>query len=133
MPEPEKPSVSRLNNNPASRIPPSRTPMPPRVDPSSKAYKQAASKYMRLMIAMPILLVTSYFLFDRLALGHDAKSLPATPVVDGANKDRSPQHGQIYTKQSSRHQISLKVLGVARGSNVGVMAFNLDHYEGDMS
>ncbi|TGJ87877.1 hypothetical protein E0Z10_g844 [Xylaria hypoxylon] len=81
MPEPAKASIP---NAPASRIPPSRI---PRVDTSSVAYKQAASKYMRLMIAMPILLVTSYYLFDRLALGHEAKSLRGTPVVDEANKE----------------------------------------------
>jgi hypothetical protein len=61
--------------------------MPPRIDPSSKAYKQAASKYTRLMIAMPILLVTSYFLFDRLALGHEAKSLHGKPAADGVIKE----------------------------------------------
>ncbi|TPX07232.1 uncharacterized protein E0L32_010826 [Thyridium curvatum] len=37
-------------------------------DPSGGAggqYKQAASRYTRLMVALPILLVTSYYLFDR--------------------------------------------------------------------
>ena len=41
----------------------------PAVDPSSRAYKTAAGKYVRTMIALPILLVTSWVLFDRLALG----------------------------------------------------------------
>ncbi|GAW11771.1 hypothetical protein ANO14919_011220 [Xylariales sp. No.14919] len=81
MPDPAKAGVPNI---PASHIPPSRG---PRVDTSSAAYKQAASKYTRLMIAMPILLVTSYYLFDRLALGHEAKSLRGTPNVDKANKE----------------------------------------------
>ncbi|KAK5636951.1 hypothetical protein RRF57_012663 [Xylaria bambusicola] len=69
---------------PASRIPP---PSRPRVDISSAAYKQAASRYTRVMIAMPILLVTSYYLFDRLALGHEAKTLHGAPNTDGMNKE----------------------------------------------
>ncbi|KAI8629753.1 hypothetical protein F5Y19DRAFT_75476 [Xylariaceae sp. FL1651] len=87
MSEPAKPAVNRPIP-PASRIQPAaRSTALPRVDPSSTAYKQAASKYTRLMIAMPILLVTSYFLFDRLALGHEAKSLHTNTVVDRRNKD----------------------------------------------
>ncbi|KAI1314205.1 hypothetical protein F5Y03DRAFT_5493 [Xylaria venustula] len=73
------------HSTPASRIPP--TPRIPRVNQTREAYKQAASKYTRLMIAMPILLVTSYYLFDRLALGHDAKTFHGTPSVEGAIKD----------------------------------------------
>ncbi|KAI3340760.1 hypothetical protein F4824DRAFT_400037 [Ustulina deusta] len=83
-----KPTIIRApnkHNTPAPRIPPSRI---SRVDTSSATYKLAASKYTRVMIAMPILLVTSYYLFDRLALGHEAKTLRNTPVVaDGANKE----------------------------------------------
>lgn len=47
---------------------------PKRVDPSSPTYKAAARRYMAFMIATPIFLVTSYALFNRLALGND-KSL----------------------------------------------------------
>jgi hypothetical protein len=36
-----------------------------KVDPSSPEYKRASKKYTSLMVALPILLVTSYFLFDR--------------------------------------------------------------------
>jgi cytochrome c-type biogenesis protein CcmH/NrfG len=39
-------------------------------------YKEAKSKWVRTMIALPILLVTSYYLFERLALGKEAKTLP---------------------------------------------------------
>ncbi|KAK6074071.1 hypothetical protein SCUP234_08398 [Seiridium cupressi] len=52
-----------------------RAPAPKQIDPSSPAYKAASRKYVGFMVAMPILLVTSYVLFDRLALGHEAKSL----------------------------------------------------------
>ncbi|KAI0443276.1 hypothetical protein F4803DRAFT_516282 [Xylaria telfairii] len=86
MAEPAKARAPKRLNTPASRTLPSRTPTPPRVDTSGTAYKQAASKYTRFMIAMPILLVTSYYLFDRLALGHEAKSLRGTPAADGTNK-----------------------------------------------
>lgn len=39
-------------------------------------YKEAKSTWVRTMVAMPILLVTSYFLFERLALGKEVKELP---------------------------------------------------------
>lgn len=42
---------------------PSREPKP--VDPSSPEYKRASRKWVSTMIALPILIVTSYFLFDR--------------------------------------------------------------------
>ncbi|KAH8906185.1 hypothetical protein BR93DRAFT_928789 [Coniochaeta sp. PMI_546] len=45
------------------------------VDTSSPEYKQASRRYVSVMVALPILLVTSYFLFDRLALGHEPKKL----------------------------------------------------------
>ncbi|OAA45868.1 hypothetical protein BBO_03509 [Beauveria brongniartii RCEF 3172] len=38
-------------------------------------YKSAARRWTLTMIALPILLVTSYYLFDRLALGHERKVL----------------------------------------------------------
>ncbi|PNY18345.1 Uncharacterized protein TCAP_07541 [Tolypocladium capitatum] len=44
-----------------------------------KRYKTAARKWVSSLIALPILLVTSYYLFDRLALGHAQKSMPKTP------------------------------------------------------
>ncbi|KAI1859662.1 uncharacterized protein JN550_011857 [Neoarthrinium moseri] len=52
-----------------------RPPVPKRVDLSSPAYKAASRKYVSVMIATPILLVTSYVLFDRLVMGKEAKSL----------------------------------------------------------
>ncbi|KAI1492874.1 hypothetical protein F5X96DRAFT_667234 [Biscogniauxia mediterranea] len=61
------------------------------VDTSSRAYKAAVWKYTGFMIAMPILLVTSYVLFDRLALGNKAKSLTPTPVP--AMEDRERKEG----------------------------------------
>ncbi|KAF1736863.1 hypothetical protein CRV24_002474 [Beauveria bassiana] len=38
-------------------------------------YKSAARRFTLTVIALPILLVTSYYLFDRLALGHERKVL----------------------------------------------------------
>lgn len=37
----------------------------PKIDISSLEYKQAERKWISTMIALPILLVTSYLLFDR--------------------------------------------------------------------
>ncbi|KAI1114892.1 hypothetical protein F5Y14DRAFT_450512 [Nemania sp. NC0429] len=89
-----KPRVINANaptSSPASRMP--RMPIPPRsknpplpraiVDTSSEAYKQNAAKYMRFLIGMPILIVTSYVLFDRLVLGNEVKpyGLPSSSAV----------------------------------------------------
>ncbi|KAI0107789.1 hypothetical protein GGR51DRAFT_141611 [Nemania sp. FL0031] len=82
MPKPTKARVPNRPNGTAARIPSSRAPMPPRVDTTSAAYRTATSRYIRFMVAMPILLVTSYYLFDRYALGHDAKTLHRIPEVD---------------------------------------------------
>ncbi|KAK0625519.1 hypothetical protein B0T17DRAFT_276029 [Bombardia bombarda] len=49
-----------------------------------KKYKKAARKYINLMVALPILLVTSYYLFDRLALGNepeDLRTFPSSPAA----------------------------------------------------
>ncbi|KND93724.1 hypothetical protein TOPH_01898 [Tolypocladium ophioglossoides CBS 100239] len=51
-----------------------------------KRYKAAARKWVSSLIALPILLVTSYYLFDRLALGHAQKSMPKTPPADHINE-----------------------------------------------
>ncbi|KAK7999405.1 hypothetical protein PG990_012005 [Apiospora arundinis] len=60
-----------------------RTPRPRPVDPNSPAYKAASRKYVRTMIAMPILLVTSWVLFDRLARGAEVKTFKNhTPSSD---------------------------------------------------
>ena len=62
-----------------------RAPAPARVDASSRAYKTAASKYVRTMIALPILLVTSWVLFDRLALGSKTKTFQNRPDEGGSD------------------------------------------------
>lgn len=59
-----------------------RAPRPRPVDPSSPAYKAASRKYVRTMIAMPILLVTSWVLFDRLARGAEVKTFKRPPSSD---------------------------------------------------
>ncbi|KAK1703741.1 hypothetical protein BDP67DRAFT_584428 [Colletotrichum lupini] len=64
----------------------------PKLNPNSKEYRKAygtaARKWTATMVAMPILLVTSYFLFDRLALGHEAKVMPD---FEGAKKAAEAQ------------------------------------------
>lgn len=49
------------------RLPTTAQQTPPRkpVDINSKEYKEAASKYVRFVVALPIFLVTSYFLWQR--------------------------------------------------------------------
>ncbi|KAK4227299.1 hypothetical protein QBC38DRAFT_443848 [Podospora fimiseda] len=55
------------------------TSAPPRTfDTSSKEYKQAERKWISVIVALPILFVTSYFLFERLALGKVPPPLPGT-------------------------------------------------------
>ncbi|KAL2105815.1 hypothetical protein VUR80DRAFT_7711 [Thermomyces stellatus] len=60
-------------------------PIPPQTRPqmiwrgmeNSPAYKSAARKWVASIIALPIFIVTSYFLFDRLMLGVRAKDAPS--------------------------------------------------------
>ncbi|KAK4096059.1 hypothetical protein N658DRAFT_490240 [Parathielavia hyrcaniae] len=46
------------------------------IDTSSKEYKQAASRYVRFVVAFPFLVVTSYFLYERLAPELKIRQLP---------------------------------------------------------
>lgn len=77
----------------ATRAPNPAEPEPKRpVDPSSPEYKQAARKWVQAMIALPILLVTSYFLYDRLALGNHPsleayRTRPQPAAVDSENAE----------------------------------------------
>ncbi|KAK8103521.1 uncharacterized protein PG998_010554 [Apiospora kogelbergensis] len=76
---------SQRAGRPAPTLPASlRAPRPRPVDPSSPAYKAASRKYVSTMIAMPILLVTSWVLFDRLARGAEVKTFKNhTPPPSG--------------------------------------------------
>ncbi|KAI5458214.1 hypothetical protein BGZ63DRAFT_407506 [Mariannaea sp. PMI_226] len=47
----------------------------------TKRYNTAARKWVSGIIALPIFFVTSYYLFDRLALGNEQKTMPR-PKVD---------------------------------------------------
>ncbi|KAI1474521.1 hypothetical protein K445DRAFT_316210 [Daldinia sp. EC12] len=67
---------------PAQPLPRPAAPIPNRVNPSSPEYKRAARKYTQLMVALPILLVTSWYLFDRLVLGHEPGPLPKRTTLD---------------------------------------------------
>ncbi|XXH05377.1 hypothetical protein Hte_011803 [Hypoxylon texense] len=61
-------------------------PRPKRVDPSGPEYKQAARKYTQFMVAMPILLVTSWVLFDRLVMGNEKKTIPRGLTLEDASE-----------------------------------------------
>lgn len=80
-PPPQPPPLPYRSSRPArpqqSQLP--RSLQSKRIDPSSPAYKQAARKYVSFMVAVPILLVTSYVLFDRLAMGSPTKTLHPEP------------------------------------------------------
>ncbi|RXG43710.1 hypothetical protein VDGE_20645 [Verticillium dahliae] len=64
----------------------------PPLDPNSKEYKKEYNSLTRRwtagLIAMPILLVTSYYLFDRIILGHEKKELHR--FHSSKNPDESP-------------------------------------------
>ncbi|EEY17838.1 predicted protein [Verticillium alfalfae VaMs.102] len=64
----------------------------PPLDPNSKEYKKEYNSLTRRwtagLIAMPILLVTSYYLFDRIILGHEKKELHR--FDSSKNPDESP-------------------------------------------
>jgi hypothetical protein len=49
----------------SSARPQQSTPARKPIDTSSKEYKQAASRYVRFVVAFPFLVVTSYFLYER--------------------------------------------------------------------
>ncbi|KZL80157.1 hypothetical protein CI238_08351 [Colletotrichum incanum] len=80
--------ASTLTRDPSRHVTPT-SPLPsqsleqevrPKLNPNSKEYRKAygtaARKWTSAMVAMPILLVTSYYLFDRLALGNKPKVMP---------------------------------------------------------
>ncbi|KAK4641802.1 hypothetical protein QC761_504060 [Podospora bellae-mahoneyi] len=56
------------------------------VDINSKEYKRVARKVTSLMVALPFLIVTSYYLWDRLSLGR-----PVPPPSDDASSAPSSE------------------------------------------
>ncbi|KAK3292827.1 uncharacterized protein B0H64DRAFT_202144 [Chaetomium fimeti] len=82
------PSPSPRSQGPADanpQIPPkARKP----VDTSSKEYKQAASRYIRFVVAFPVLVVTSYFLYERLKPQLKLRVVPA-----GSSSTQDPTSG----------------------------------------
>ena len=51
------------------------------------------------MIAMPILLVTSYVLFDRLVMGTPVKTLPRGPVIEQQQQKKMGKEEEEDTAQ----------------------------------
>ncbi|EMR63122.1 hypothetical protein UCREL1_9920 [Eutypa lata UCREL1] len=107
-PPPQPPPLPYRSSRPArpqqSQLP--RSLQSKRIDPSSPAYKQAARKYVSFMVAVPILLVTSYVLFDRLAMGSPTKTLhPEPQQVNSRLEERietSIFATQFYSDASAR-------------------------------
>ncbi|KAF4977108.1 hypothetical protein FZEAL_6296, partial [Fusarium zealandicum] len=58
-----------------------------------KRYKNATRKWVRSIIAMPILLVTSYYLFDRLVLKNDPMLLPLEEEEKGEEEGKDEGEG----------------------------------------
>ncbi|KAI2604137.1 uncharacterized protein GGS25DRAFT_449445 [Hypoxylon fragiforme] len=84
--DPSRSAVPRPRRSAALRPP---VPNRPRVDTNSPEYKRAARNYTRTLVALPILIVTSWYLFDRLALGNQQKVLldpSATPASSVGEK-----------------------------------------------
>ncbi|KAL2174794.1 uncharacterized protein P884DRAFT_63498 [Thermothelomyces heterothallicus CBS 202.75] len=61
-------AASAPSNHQARPTANSKAQIPPRrpIDTSSKEYKEAASRYVRFVVGLPVLLVTSYYLYQRL-------------------------------------------------------------------
>jgi hypothetical protein len=81
-------------------------------------YKEAQSKWVRTMIALPILFVTSYYLFERLAMGVEVKSLPENlrsgnsflwnkPDVSLSEKMQSGDSGLLNTPDVKSEEASI--------------------------
>ncbi|KAK1752960.1 hypothetical protein QBC47DRAFT_50114 [Echria macrotheca] len=72
------------SGRPAGADTPPVSPQKP-VDVKSAEYKSASRKWTSLMVGLPLLIVSSYFLYDRLILGNEPKtpdSAPAPPPAD---------------------------------------------------
>ncbi|KAK4124497.1 hypothetical protein N657DRAFT_633572 [Parathielavia appendiculata] len=63
----------------ASARPQASIPVRKPIDTSSKEYKQAASRYVRFVVAFPFLIVTSYFLYERLVPELKTRQLSPSP------------------------------------------------------
>ncbi|KAK4464341.1 hypothetical protein QBC42DRAFT_284541 [Cladorrhinum samala] len=91
-----RPSIPAAVYEAHNRAPPPSPPSPPRIaDTSSKEYKQAERKWLSVIVALPILFVTSYFLFDRLALGHVPPTLPHAAPSQGKEAVHEPKPKRI--------------------------------------
>jgi hypothetical protein len=62
---PDARPVGSTSSPRSSARPQPSTPARKPIDTSSKEYKQAASRYVRFVVAFPFLVVTSYFLYER--------------------------------------------------------------------
>lgn len=86
--EPLKPAVKSVKSVKSEVAP--QGPQP--VDTSSLEYKKASRKYTALMVALPILFVTSYYLYDRLVLGNQPSDLAALrPKPTTGQSSEQPQ------------------------------------------
>lgn len=86
--------------------PRSRPPPQPRkpVDTSSKEYKQTASKYVRFVVALPLLIVTSYFLYERREYSEGLEWRLETDMKGKVTKDLNLRIRQVPAGSSSSQE-----------------------------
>ncbi|OJD36778.1 uncharacterized protein BKCO1_900074 [Diplodia corticola] len=79
----------------SSRRPPPRDWKP--VEPLQARYKPAARRWTMAIVAMPIAIVTSWALYDRLVLGKERKEMPRV-----VNSDLSNAVKEVDTEEKKR-------------------------------
>ncbi|KAF2402807.1 hypothetical protein EJ06DRAFT_554378 [Trichodelitschia bisporula] len=108
-PPKEKPSAKGMNafavNDISSRAG-ARGGMPPRPGDLADKYKPAARRVTAIIVALPIAIVTSYFLYERVVLGVEqkrpwAQMLPAEPPVSPAEASAVIKGGEKAGEKES--------------------------------
>jgi hypothetical protein len=82
--------------------PPSRKP----IDTSSKEYKQTASRYVRFVVALPLLIVTSYYLYERREYSGSVEQGLGTDMNGIVAKDLNLRIRQVPAGSSSSQEPS---------------------------
>ncbi|OJD23780.1 hypothetical protein ACJ73_04867 [Blastomyces percursus] len=98
-PPPVRPPLSQASSAPkeAQRVKPQRSEPAPGVKPqdirNTKQYKSLARRWTSAMVALPILLYTSYALYERVFADKGPRSLPGTnsfPSGDNGSHSTAP-------------------------------------------
>jgi hypothetical protein len=100
--------ISAPSSRPGGDQAGSRAPPPRRkpVDTSSKEYKQTASKYVRFVVALPLLIVTSYFLYERRKYSGTLEQRLDTDMNGTVAKDLNLRIRQVPAGSSSSQEPS---------------------------